>query len=349
MKKINHNELKFVLKHNAKQNKAVGVLGRTGIGKSWVIKEVAQELAKELGRKFVEWNNLSLEEKRKVVEGGEDYYVFVDFRLSQITPEDLRGLPKLGDKGVEWKPNLWALALNKNAGCLFFDEFNLALPSIQATIYQILLDRQIGEIPLHADVFVVLAGNVLEDKAGTYDIPKPIRTRISLFELQIPNEEELIDFGIKHNWDSRVLAFLKTRPSYVFKEKNEDVISPRGWHFVSDLIKGKEDLEEIELLASGILGEGGAIEFVSFVKLREKIPDVWEILEGKKEIPDEIDLKYAVISEIVEAYRKHDKKREEIIKKIFRNIEGTLEAEFFVFLLRTVKGIDVDFLSFNPA
>ena len=61
MMEINHNELKKVLEENYKVKRAVCVLGRTGIGKSYTIKEFGKKKAKELGKEFVEWNECSFE------------------------------------------------------------------------------------------------------------------------------------------------------------------------------------------------------------------------------------------------------------------------------------------------
>ena len=54
--------------------------------------------------------------------------------------------------------------------------------------------------------------------SGVYEIPKPIRTRAGVYELIKPNIKELTTFGIKNNWDSRILSYLNAFQDKIFVE-----------------------------------------------------------------------------------------------------------------------------------
>lgn len=348
MKRINHAELEQVAYHYQKLNKSMIVVGRTGIGKSMSFKNAAKRIAQEKNKSFVEWNDISTEKKREVIEKANIYYVFVDLRLTQMAPEDLKGLPKMSEGVVEWLPNMWAKALSLSEGMVIFDEINLAPPSLQATVYQILLDRQIGELPLNKGVFVVGAGNLTEDRAGVYEMPKPVRTRAGVFELKIPTKEEFTDYAIKSKMDARVISYINKFPSRIFveNEKTDDVICPRGWETVSTVIMGldsKKELGDIALYSSGVLGEAGSIEFEAFIKLAENIPTPEAMLSGKAKIPKETDLKYACIAAITEYYRQHEKERKDNIKKVI-DLKKSIDPEFYILMLRMCKAIQPDCL-----
>lgn len=341
MYRIKHNELKGVIKHYSDKKKTLIVLGRTGIGKSSEAFEMSQERAKDLNKEFIKWNDTDLETKRAVIKEPDKYYVYIDIRLTQIEPSDLRGIPDLKGEAVEWLPNLWVIALSKCEGTLLLDEINLCPPSIQAVVYQILLDREVGEIPLNKKVLIIGCGNVAEDKAGVYELAKPIMDRGGMFELQTPDRDTMFDYAVAHDWDSRVSMYIYKNPSKIFvdDENSDTIVTPRSHHIVSDLIKGIDDLDKINLFSGGIYGEGIAMEFTAFIKLMDKIPSPDSILNGKAKIPNDIDLKYACVSAIVEYYRhKEDKRKENLIKVI--ELKDKIDAEFYILMLRLVKSID---------
>ena len=345
MKQLNHEELAKTAYWYYKKNKPLLVLGRTGIGKSYSIKEASKRIAEETKKAFTEWDAISVAEKHNVIENPDKYFVYVDLRLTQLEPSDLRGLPLMGKKNfVEWQPNLWAEALRVCQGVLFFDEINLASPSLQATVYQILLEKQIGEHPLHPDVMVFGAGNLSEDRAGTYEIPKPILTRAGIYELTLPKIEDFTTYAINKGMDSRVITFLNKMQKNLFveDEKNDDIITPRDWESVSGLIDGlsNNQLEDIELYTGGLLGEAISMEFTAYIKLANKIPTPQEILSKKKKIPNETDLRYACVAAVVEYYRQQSPKdRKKVVTQLVE-LKDSLDAEFFILSLRLVKGIE---------
>jgi len=344
MKKITHAELEATTYHYAKNKRTMIVLGRTGIGKSYAVKQTAKRLAKDEKKEFVEWNNTTEKQRVEILSNPDKHYLFVDLRLTQMAPEDLKGLPTMDKDMVVWKPNAWAYFANKCSSTIFFDEINLAPPSLQATTYQILLDRQIGEIPLGDNVFIAGAGNLTEDRAGVYELPKPVRTRAGVYELVCPTAEQLTSFAIKNEWDSRVVSYINAFPSRIFveNEKVDDVICPRGYEFVSGLIKpiDNDNLDAIQLYSSGILGEAGGIEFSAFIKLFGKIPTPEAILSKKAKIPDDTQLKYACVSAITEYFRQQkEKDKLEVIKKIIA-LKPVLDAEFHILLLRMCNAVN---------
>ena len=162
---VGHKEFAKLVARCYERKVPLDVKGATGIGKSWVVKDEAQKIANQKKKKFVEWNEISDDQKRQLLKPEliNKAFIFADIRLSQMDPSDLRGLPSLEGNTVEWKPNLiWKVLSNPEAdGIVFFDEMNLSCPSIQASAYQIINDHQIGEIAISKNVFMISAGNRL--------------------------------------------------------------------------------------------------------------------------------------------------------------------------------------------
>ena len=96
--------------------------GSPGIGKSYIVADVAEK------------NGLEL----------------IDIRLSQMDPVDLRGVPSIKDDQTVWMPPVFFPKDMNSEGILFLDELNSAPPSVQAAIYQLVLNRKMGEYELPA-------------------------------------------------------------------------------------------------------------------------------------------------------------------------------------------------------
>jgi len=261
-------------------------------------------------------------------------------------PEDLKGLPDLSQEVTYWKPNMWSYVLSKCSGVLFLDEFNLVPPSIQASVYQILLDNQVGEYPLNKDVYVMCCGNLSEDKAGVYDVAKPIRTRAGFYELKCPTSDEWSDYAMEKGLNSNTIMFLQRFKDKIFMEndKVDDVITPRSWEYVSEFTDKISDLNELDLCISGVLGEAVGLQYVSFIKLKDKIPRPEDIISGKATFPKEMDLKYACISSLTEHFKtKESKEQHKILIKII-DLKDDLGVEYFILLLRLFKSVDNNIL-----
>ena len=212
---VNHQELKAFITKCYENQLPLHMWGTIGIGKSESAKDVAMTLSDKFQRKFVEWNKISKEEKHEVANHPEKYFFFMDIRLSQLDPSDLRGIPALnGHDTVEWKIPFWqyVATLKEAKGIVFLDEMNLSPPSIQASGYQLVLDRAIGEITLADGVGVIAAGNRISDKANVYDMARPLQNRFNHVTLKIPNIESWTQWAINHDVDTRIITFLNARP-----------------------------------------------------------------------------------------------------------------------------------------
>lgn len=67
---------------------------------------------------------------------------FVDVRLSQLAPTDLRGLPVPENGRSRWYPP--EFLPEQGRGVLFLDELNMAPPTMQGIAQQLVLDRRGG-------------------------------------------------------------------------------------------------------------------------------------------------------------------------------------------------------------
>jgi MoxR-like ATPase len=243
------------------------IWGPPGVGKSSVVAQVAQEHA--LG--------------------------FVDVRLSQLAPTDLRGLPVAqetsGGAGVSrWYPPEFLPTGGR--GILFLDEVNMAPPTMQGMAQQLILDRKVGSYELPDGWFVWAAGNRKEDRASVFDMPAPLANRFLHLSVR-PDFEAFRRYVLGRGLHEHVLAFLTFRPELLHRLDSTQPgwPSPRSWEMASRLYGAGLDV-------SPAIGDAAGAEFLAFVRLYEQLPDLDRVLAGEGEglkLPPEPSVRYAAV------------------------------------------------------
>jgi AAA domain (dynein-related subfamily) len=221
---------------------------------------------------------------------------FVDVRLSQLAPTDLRGLP-VPENGVsKWYPPEFLPTSGK--GILFLDELNMAPPTMQGMAQQLILDRKVGSYTLPDGWFIWAAGNRKEDRASVFDMPAPLANRFLHLEVE-PDLESFKLYGFTADIHEHILAFLAFRPQllHALDSKHPAWPSPRSWEMASKLLNAGLEI-------SAVVGAGAAAEFAAFLVVYGKIEDLTPVLDGSNfqiEFPEEPASRYATVMALVMA------------------------------------------------
>lgn len=97
-----------------------------------------------------------------------------DWRAALRDAVDVIGLPGAKD-GITFYNLPAGLPHDASAkGILFLDELNSAPQQTQAALYQLVLDRRVGDYVLPENVHVIAAGNRSEDRGITHRMPDPL-------------------------------------------------------------------------------------------------------------------------------------------------------------------------------
>ncbi|MCF6200824.1 MAG: MoxR family ATPase, partial [Hydrogenimonas sp.] len=257
-------ELKDALKHLVAQRVPIFLWGAPGIGKSSIVRQIAKE--REIG--------------------------FIDLRLSLLDPTDLRGIPFFDQ---ESKKALWASPAflpdgSEPEGILFLDELNTAAPMVQASAYQLILDRQIGEYRLPDGWAIVAAGNREADRGVVFRMPAPLANRFVHLEMEI-DAKQWGRWAVKEGFDPSVVGFISARPDALFKfdakSSHRSFATPRSWEYVDKILKSAPKPEHLMPLIAGSIGEDLAAEFLSWREAASKLPDLDDILQGKGSVVPE--------------------------------------------------------------
>lgn len=256
---------KQAVRHLVTQKRPGFLVGQPGIGKSDIVRQVADELG--IG--------------------------FIDMRLSLYDPTDLKGFPFPNRKTgrTEWLP-LGTMPF-EGEGILVLDELPNAPQSVLNAAYQLMLDRGIGEYKLPEGWAIMAAGNREGDRSGVNRMPSALISRLVYLPLET-NVDEFALYAVPAGVKPDVLAYLYFKNSelntFTPDTATQPYACPRTWMFVSNNIieHGLPADIERELLV-GTIGEGATHGFVAFRRMANELPTVEEILKSPKKarLPDQ--------------------------------------------------------------
>ena len=236
----------------AKQ-RPVFLWGAPGVGKSDVIKQIAEDHKLELR----------------------------DVRLSLLDPIDLKGFPTIDSvkKQMSWLPA--DFLPKKGKGLLFLDEMNSAPQSVQAAAYQLVLNRKIGEYKLPDGWSVMAAGNRASDRSVVHAMPAALANRFVHLDFDI-NVDDWSHWAMENELHTDLRAFIRFRPNLLHcfdSASNPRAFpSPRSWAFVNDIYKDSHSADDEYELIKGTVGEGAAAEFSGFVRQIKDLPTIDQVL-----------------------------------------------------------------------
>ena len=305
-----------------KQKLPVFIWGAPGIGKSSIVKQIAQK------------------------EGLE----FLDLRLSLLDPTDLKGIPFLdveNHEGVWAKPSFLPKEGDPGRGILFLDEINTAPPAVQASAYQLILDRRIGEYELPDGWSIIAAGNRENDRGVIYKMPPPLANRFVHFEMEV-DFEDWKSWAYSTRIDPSIIAFLAFDKEMLFtfdpQSNEKSFATPRSWEYVDTIIKSGIENELILDSISGAVGREAAIAYISFKRIMSKLPDLMSILDGTlMDIEDGEDHKLMMALSIGLVNRLRESNNEDHISNVLR-FSLSLPGEYAIMLVKDLQlnGIDVE-------
>jgi hypothetical protein len=324
--------------------------GTIGIGKSQMARQLFQDVAKEQNREFIEWVNADEEKKKAIQENVGKYLVFVDDRVALKDSTDNKGVPKLNEWYLKWvKSLIMNISAKPNSMVIWFkDELNLAPPSVQSAEYQIILDRALDDLAFAPNTYVFAAGNRQEDRTNVFEMSWALKNRFAHVTLMPPSLDDWCDWAYKNGIDTRIPMFLQFKRSFLFKmdvnSKEDAFPTPRAWEFVSNMIKGIKDEDELLLYISQCVGYGVAREFVSWYKLKMKV-NIDEIMENPEKIKGikEIDVLTSTISGVAEKYTE-DKA---LLEKALGVVTNIARPEMGIHMARLLASVDVKFFMVN--
>ena len=307
---------------------SVMLWGPPGVGKSQAIRQLAKEIEKNTGKKAV----------------------VTDVRLLLFNPIDLRGIPTANEDktlAIWLKPQIFQMDPGDDVvNILFLDEISAAPQSVQAAAYQITLDRVIGEHKLPENCIVVAAGNRTTDKSVAFKMPKALANRFLHIEVE-GSFKSWKQWAIHSGIHPKVLGFLTFRQNYLMKfdAASEELAfaTPRAWEMVSNILNYvSDDVDKVLSLISGVVGSGVAVEFRTWTRVYDDLPDLEDIFDGKNpKLPTGTDAMYALTAAMTAYARAHKEELSRIAHSIA--YADRMAPDFAAMLMKDYLYIEKDY------
>ena len=307
------------LSHLIDSKLPVFIWGAPGIGKSSIVKEIAKDKDLE----------------------------FLDLRLSLLDPTDMKGIPFFDSENKQgvWAPPSFLPSDKDSRGILFLDEINSAPPAVQASAYQLVLDRRVGEYELPKGWSIVAAGNRESDRGVVYRMPPPLANRFVHLEMDI-DVDDWKKWAYRNDISESLIAYISYEPEALFNFDKDNTqkafATPRSWSFVDTILKSSLPQDLLLDAISGAVGKERAVSFLSFKQVESRLPDISAIIEGRAvEIENDAKVLTILISGIVSRLKK-DSKIEHIDNIL--DFSMRLPKEFAILLIKELQlnGIDIE-------
>lgn len=238
----------------AKPPKPVILLGPPGLGKSKLVEYAARRACRALKvtRSYyynpVDWRGAPIGD--------------MEAKVTRYFPPDFLPLDELTK---DCPPMVW-----------FFDDCNVVPTSVQAVLYEVLLERTVCGKKISDNVVFVAAANRAEDRALTHEMSSALQTRFVRLTMR-PDVDDWMAWATSAGVAVEVRTFIKacgTKHLYNLDMATDSTRTPRTWEYVSDLVLAGAAVEQSNTpLFSGCVGRGGATEFVNHWKLYKDLPD----------------------------------------------------------------------------
>lgn len=276
----------------------LNAVGAHGIGKSDIVRQVCAE------------NNLE----------------FIDFRLGQMSDAaELLGLPEFMemfseamDKDTKYTTYAHpSIMPHEGKGILHLDELNRANKDVIQAVFQLVLDRQLGEYKLPDEWSIMVSSNPSTDdySVGNFD-DQAFKDRFCHIKVE-PSVHEWIDYmytqddvlkdGVEFfNQNKRLLEDASLENFNIDKKP-----SRRSVHKALRVanVEGIDNNLKVELM-SGLIGPEAATGLNSYLKNLEKSVTAEEILAGFDKVSHKIDPKRVDLLSKINA---------DLIEKIYQN------------------------------
>jgi len=147
-------------------------------------------------------------------------------------------------------------------------------------------------------------------------------------------------WAYKHNLDNSIIGFLSFDKEKLFafdaNSQEKSFATPRSWEYVDKILKSNLTPKLLLESISGAIGKENSVEFMSFRKVMDRLPDISKIATGEiKEIEDdEHQVLFALCSGLIN-HLKSSKDRDEINHVLEFSMK--LPSEFSVMLVKDMQ------------
>ena len=207
---------------------------------------------------------------------------YVDVRALLLDPVDLRGIPwRDSADRTRWAPPAFLPPTDDPGRWLInLEELPSAVQMVQAAqaaLYQLVLDRKVGEYELPEGASLIACGNRESDRGVVHRMPTPLASRFVHLEIRV-DAQDWLAWGAANGIAPEVLFYIQMRPDMLHlfdpQSREKAFCCPRTWEMVSNIVNRRNGLDpSVErALFRGTVGEAAAVEFSAFLEVWRELP-----------------------------------------------------------------------------
>ena len=238
----------------------VWVWGQAGVGKSSIIRSVAKALNRD----------------------------HIDVRPTMMDPVDM-GIPFI-DGGVCRRAIPSWLPTHDNT-LVAIEELPDAPMSVQCALYQLVLERKLGDYDLPGGAYVCATGNRAEDGGNYNQPPAPLLNRFLHINLESSFDswkdwaingdnlkvELVAPKPISQSIRPEIIGFFEFRKELLVAQPNKSEFAfctPRSVEMLSRIMDQQPDADIAGELINGCIGQGTGTEFLGFMRIWRSLPNI---------------------------------------------------------------------------
>ncbi len=239
--------------------------------------------------------------------------IYVEFDCTNKDIQDLSG-PKFMKAAegmisdyIEFVPNAELGAHLGKPITLNFDELFKAPEPVKKGVRRIMLERKVGSLKLPEGSLIYGTSNLGSEGLGDV-LQAHQRNAMIIVNTRKPTMVEYLEYGINNNFNHVFLGWCKDNPQLMntFLEVKDPDENPYIFHpnavgrsafftcrtgeFASDILNSSEHMDDVTTQAAlmGAIGDRGAMDLMSFVKLADQLPSLQSVKDDPKnaKVPD---------------------------------------------------------------
>ena len=220
--------------------------------------------------------------------------LYKDVRALLLDPVDLRGIPWRDGTITRWAPPDF-LPHGDGRFLVNLEELPAATPMVQASLYQLVLDRKIGEYELPEEAVVIACGNREQDRAVSNRMPTALANRFVHITLR-EDVPEWCQWALGSGLPPELVFFIQMRPELLMQfdaqSREHAFPSPRSWASVGKYLgNGRLTDQELETaIIRGAVGQGAAVELMAFLRIFRTLPHPKTVLDDPHGAPVPSDI-----------------------------------------------------------
>ena len=140
-------------------------------------------------------------------------YTYLDIRGPLLDPVDLRGIPWRDQNGrTRWAPPAFLPPTDSTDQYLInLEELPSSVPMVQVALFQLCLERRIGEYELPPGAAIIACGNREQDRSVVHRMPAPLANRFVHLEIRV-DARDWLAWGAANGIAPEVLFFIELEP-----------------------------------------------------------------------------------------------------------------------------------------